>query len=153
MFSNNFSRTDRRVLAALALLLFAGVVFNLYKRNADPIPPSLVLSAIEVPAGGLAKKSSRANPENLLSPVDLNRAGILQLERLPGVGSELARRIVEYREKRGGFKSTQELLKVSGIGPKKLAQLKAKVYVSRPPAQPPATAVGVGVSNANGSVP
>jgi competence protein ComEA len=48
--------------------------------------------------------------------VSLNRAGDKELEELPGIGPALAGRIVAWREANGGFKSIQDLLKVSGIG-------------------------------------
>ena len=48
--------------------------------------------------------------------VSLNRAGDKELEELPGIGPALAGRIVAWREANGGFKSVQDLLKVSGIG-------------------------------------
>jgi competence protein ComEA len=55
--------------------------------------------------------------------VNINTATADQLSALPGVGEKLAARIVEYRQKSGGFKSVQELMNVKGIGEKNLAKL------------------------------
>jgi competence protein ComEA len=53
--------------------------------------------------------------------VSINRAGDKQLEELPGIGPALAGRIIAWREANGGFKSKNDLLKVSGIGDSILA--------------------------------
>jgi comEA protein len=50
--------------------------------------------------------------------VDVNTATVAQLERLPQVGPMLARRIAAYRERHGRFRTTEELARVKGIGPK-----------------------------------
>lgn len=68
----------------------------------------------------------RAKPE----PVDLNTAEQEDLERLPGIGEELARRILAYREETGGFTSLEELMNVSGIGEKKFAALDGYITVN-----------------------
>jgi competence protein ComEA len=56
--------------------------------------------------------------------VDLNRASADELARLPGVGPALARRIVDERERRGGFDSPEALRGILGLGPKKLAAIR-----------------------------
>ena len=60
-------------------------------------------------------------------PLDLNKAQRHELEALPGIGPELARRIVAYRERAGRFRRADELLKVPGIGPKRYAALRELV--------------------------
>ncbi|MFA5214854.1 helix-hairpin-helix domain-containing protein [Sulfuricurvum sp.] len=54
--------------------------------------------------------------------VDPNSASVSLLSYVAGVGSKLARAIVEYRETKGAFKSKQELLKVKGLGAKAYEQ-------------------------------
>ncbi len=63
------------------------------------------------------------------SPLDLNSATVEELDKLPGVGEVLAKRIVEYRTSHGGFRSVEELQRVDGIGSRKFQQLKGKVKV------------------------
>lgn len=55
--------------------------------------------------------------------VNINSAGATQLDSLPGIGPTLAARIIDYRTSNGGFRSISDLGRVSGIGPKLLAQI------------------------------
>lgn len=55
--------------------------------------------------------------------IDLNRCQWVELAQVTGIGETLARRIVELRQQRGGFRSQDELLEVKGIGPKKFAEI------------------------------
>ncbi|MGQ9678777.1 MAG: ComEA family DNA-binding protein [bacterium] len=64
--------------------------------------------------------------------LDINRATVEQLEALPGIGPVIATRIIEYREKHGRFKRVDDLLNVSGIGPKRLAAIKDFVVCESP---------------------
>jgi competence protein ComEA len=49
----------------------------------------------------------------------------------------LAKRIAEYRDKHSPFKKIDDLMKVSGIGPKKLAKIKPYVIIAgQEPADP-----------------
>jgi competence protein ComEA len=63
------------------------------------------------------------------APVNLNTATLDQLESLPGIGPALGQRIIDYREQHGPFRTVDDLLEVSGIGDKRLADLRDKVTV------------------------
>ena len=65
-----------------------------------------------------------------VTPVDLNTADAQMLDELPGIGEVLAQRILSYREEHGGFESVDELLEVSGIGPKTMEGLRERVTVN-----------------------
>jgi competence protein ComEA len=58
------------------------------------------------------------------SVISLNQANARQLETLPGVGPALAGRIIEWRERNGSFSTIEQLLEVSGIGPKLFENLR-----------------------------
>jgi competence protein ComEA len=62
--------------------------------------------------------------------LNLNTATVAQLESLPGIGKSTAERIVEYRQKSGGFKKVEELMNVKGIGEKSFLKLKPLVTVA-----------------------
>lgn len=72
----------------------------------------------------------RADGSNSGGLLNLNRATAAELDALPGIGSVLANRIVEWREREGPFQSVDDLGKVEGIGPALLAKLAPLVTVA-----------------------
>jgi competence protein ComEA len=62
-------------------------------------------------------------------PVNLNTATLAQLDALPGVGPVLAQRILDHRDRNGGFRSVGDLRQVDGIGDARYEQLKELVTV------------------------
>ena len=68
----------------------------------------------------------------LLLALNLNTATPKQLEELPGVGPVLAKRIVDFREKKGGYKRIEELLAVPGISERKFKVLREYLVVPAP---------------------
>lgn len=65
----------------------------------------------------------------LLLALNLNTATPKQLESLPGIGPTLAKKIVEFRQKKGGFKRVEELLAIPGISEKKWKALREYLAV------------------------
>ena len=61
--------------------------------------------------------------------VNINTATSEQLQTLSGVGPVTAQKIIEYREKNGGFKRIEDLMKVSGIGTKTFENLKDLITI------------------------
>lgn len=76
--------------------------------------------ATRLAQGGNARPEKKPLPR---SPVNLNTATLEQLQSLPGVGEKTANRIMAFRRKIGQFSAVEQLLEVSGIGPKKLGQM------------------------------
>lgn len=76
-------------------------------------------------------------PANLLTQgsndsrglIDLNSAGSEELQRLPGIGPALARRIIDYREQNGPFTYIEDITKVSGIGEVILEKVKKQLIL------------------------
>lgn len=62
--------------------------------------------------------------------LNLNSATQAQLERLPGIGPATAARILEYRQKNGGFKRIEDLMSIRGVGEKTFLRLKSLVTVT-----------------------
>lgn len=67
--------------------------------------------------------------------VDLNRAGIEELVKLPGIGEVVAARIVSYRTENGGFDAPEELMNVRGIGEKTYLKIESYLTVSKAPSK------------------
>lgn len=61
--------------------------------------------------------------------IDINTADAGTLDRLPGVGPVISQAIIDYRNANGPFRSVEDLMKVKGIGPKKMEQIRPMVTV------------------------
>ena len=85
---------------------------------------------------GLAVQAQEPRPaaEAMSAPINLNTATVAQLETLPGIGKATAERILEYRQKSGGFKKVEDLMNIRGIGEKSFLKLKPLVTVTAPKA-------------------
>lgn len=61
------------------------------------------------------------------SCININTAPVDQLQDLPGIGPEIAQRIVEFRKTVGPFKTVEDIMKVKGIGEKRFEKIKAQI--------------------------
>jgi competence protein ComEA len=90
----------------------------------------VVLTLLSFGAGAAsAQESGKAAAPTSTQMVNLNSATVPQLEALPGIGRSTAEKIVEYRQKSGGFKKVEDLMNVQGIGEKSFLKLKPLVTV------------------------
>jgi len=82
------------------------------------------------PAGPSAWQRSPPK-ETPAQPLDINRATEDELRTLPGIGSVLAARIVQAREREGPFASLDDLRRVPGLGRAKLQRIAAAITLPR----------------------
>src|SRR5262249_37221648 len=99
----------------------------------EPTEPVAPAREVAVKLAPPASSSGSSRPvgkkeENLKERIDINRADLQELQRLPGIGPRLAQRILDERAKRP-FQSVDDLRRVSGIGPKTLERLRPYVTV------------------------
>jgi competence protein ComEA len=103
----------------LAALVTDGEQIIVWKKG----PGGAVMTSSGAGGGGPPGSASPAQP------VNLNTATLDQLESLPGIGPALGQRIIDYRMEHGPFASVDDLVDVSGIGEKRLEDLRPLVTV------------------------
>ena len=109
-------RTELILLGLTAV--FLGALWGVSARDRTASEPVAIATENDLP------------PEEIeLVLVDLNTAGVEELTTLPGIGESLAKRIIDYRTAHGPFESPEGLLEVSGIGEKKLEELRDYITV------------------------
>jgi competence protein ComEA len=89
--------------------------------DASPAPRTLA------PTLAKSKKEASLSPKS----IDLNRASVEELQKLPLIGPKLAQRIVDHRTLKGPFAAVQDVRKVSGIGPKTFERIRPYVSLGR----------------------
>jgi competence protein ComEA len=115
-------------------------------RHSAPLAEGGLVTTLTASLGGEAASPvasaapTPAAPSEAITPegkVILNKAGVDELCRLPGIGTKRAEAILALREKLGGrFKRATDLLRVKGIGVKSLKRLQPH-FVLDPPTPAP----------------
>ena len=119
MTSGKITKTEWILLALTGV--FVCVLLMMFFQDRAAMKAAGIATEVEVPQEEIL-------PD--LSPLNLNSATAAELAQLPGIGTELAGRIVEYREANGPFESIEALMEVSGIGEGKLAALEGRITVN-----------------------
>jgi len=133
--------SERRGALVVVLLLGLGAARDLIVARLAPATPPprpepagarpTVLEPEPGTSGPTADAPAPAAPAPLPPVLDLNRADAEDLDRLPGIGPVLARRILDQRARAGPFRSVDELRAVRGVGPRLLERLRPRVTVTR----------------------
>lgn len=116
---------EKKVLLFIVAFLVLGLVCQELRRWGVSFPIPLA------PADARKRLAFHDAPPSSSSnfKIDLNRASMQELLRLPHVGPAMAGRIIELRLQRGHFGKPEEILDVPGIGPKTWEDMKDRVMV------------------------
>jgi len=127
---------DRKAALLLASLTLAGAGVRLVLApSSEAAPGDVRLVSVDTPPTGGLRATAR-NAARLASPllpgerVDLDRADVTEITRLPRIGPAFAQRIVTWREQHGPFGGLARFDSVPGVGPKLLEALRPYVMFS-----------------------
>jgi len=127
---------DKRAALLLACLALAGAAVRYALSPSPSSPPGDVQLQSPTPSPGAGLRETARRAAQLSRPlapgerIDLDRADVTEITRLPRVGPALAQRIVAWRAQHGAFGSLERLDSVSGVGPKLLDALRSWVTFS-----------------------
>lgn len=85
--------------------------------------------AMALPLAAAGVRTAKAKTSAPQHPINLNSATVTELMQLPKVGAKTAELIVKFRKEHGGFRRSEELMNVKGIGEKSFVKLKPYLNV------------------------
>jgi len=113
-----------------------GKVYGLSEKDVKRLLPYVKISAelpkaigFETSKGNLDRKSSE-NKSSYRPPfaIDINEADTSLFIQLPGIGSKLAGRIINFRDKLGGFYSVEQVGETFGLADSVFQKLKTLLF-------------------------
>ena len=123
------SSADLVVVNLAAPLVDAAQVFIPRMGSTPRVTLPRPHAGINLPIAGGSGSGGAGGATSAAGIVDINSATISDLDALPGVGPSTAQAIIDYRVANGPYASVDDLLNVRGIGPSKLAAMRARVRV------------------------
>lgn len=104
-------------------------IFNVDSNFISTLLPYVQLDAEEEYQSQFKPNQYAAKEKKAFVPVELNTADSLQLVSLYGIGPKMASKIIDYRNRLGGFFRVEQLTEIWGIDEFLLEELNGKIYV------------------------
>lgn len=127
----NFTPQESRILIFLVIALLLGSVVSLYRHHRLERSPEISVSSPQVVdqadiSDSTGDEKARKAPGGKLN---INTASEGELQSLPGIGPQLAERIVTHRQAHGPFPSAHDITQVRGIGEKTYQRIRDSIVV------------------------
>jgi competence ComEA-like helix-hairpin-helix protein len=133
---NNGGKRRAFLLLSLILLVWnacatarhvasVGFLPSMDRTDGSPVLPS----ASDDETAVLSAESPRSGPLTIRQKyllgkrLDINKASLVEISKLPGISGKVAAAVVEERDRLGGFRSVEDLLGVKGIKEKRLKKI------------------------------
>lgn len=89
-------------------------------------------TSMESNTGGTGREQTtyKARPSRVIADIDINTADSSAFESLPGIGGRLAMRIINFRQKLGGFYDIAQIAEVFGLPDSTFRNLKPHLTIS-----------------------
>ena len=102
---------------------------NLAQKLEDGMQIKVLALHLQNAAQENAPSQSKTINQSEKDKVNINTANEAELDTLPGIGSAMAKRIIEYRNSNGNFKSIEEIKNVKGIGEAKFSKMQDRLSI------------------------
>ena len=120
-----FTRRDRIAVACISvLILFGWIVRYSIHHHESPNQLRVIRNAVQLPED-LESAGKRST-----GLIDINNAGVKELETMYMIGPVRAADIIAYREKHGAFETISDIKNVHGIGPATFEKIKDRITVN-----------------------
>lgn len=114
---------QKNVICLFVMICFCCVPFTAWASSTKDVKKTADAATEKT------KKTAKKTVKNAV-PLDLNTATVAELKTLNGIGDKKAQAIVDYRKKKGPFKTPEDIMNVKGIGKSLYKKNKSMLSVS-----------------------